>query len=270
MGEVCVLPVRFISSSKGNCLLSLYIILPSFIKIGRELFELIDIKNHTHTDRHIHADENNTCPKTKFLGQVITASSLSNDTSCTAFSGAPDGANFEALAGTSTSPLFKDNSASFEAFPSTNFTNLSCDGNMSSSPNNLPRQYPIGNLSEPTNTITAGSSPPIIDASNSAFSVAWILSRPNNAKSRYSHESSCTYQVEKNIEGKSDGLTSPEILSGDSSNGQTDRPLSAPSCMSSNSPMIDFGKLIFVLMLNKVICNECIKNDCDYVFITWP
>ena len=54
MGEVCVLPVRFISSSKGNCLLSLYIILPSFIKIGRELFELIDIKTHTHTDRHTH------------------------------------------------------------------------------------------------------------------------------------------------------------------------------------------------------------------------
>ena len=58
--------------------------MPNFIKIGRELFEIIDIKTHTHTDtqtdrhtdRHIHADENNTCPKTKFLGQVIMVERL--------------------------------------------------------------------------------------------------------------------------------------------------------------------------------------------------
>ena len=31
----------------------------------------IIIINHRQTHRHIHADENNTCPKTKFLGQVI-------------------------------------------------------------------------------------------------------------------------------------------------------------------------------------------------------
>ena len=55
--------------------------MPNFIKIGRELFEIIDIKTHTHTHtdrqthRHIHADENNTCPKTKFLGQVIISRS---------------------------------------------------------------------------------------------------------------------------------------------------------------------------------------------------
>ena len=30
-----------------------------------------DRQKDTQTDRHIHADENNTCPKTKFLGQVI-------------------------------------------------------------------------------------------------------------------------------------------------------------------------------------------------------
>ena len=74
MGEVCVLPNRFNPSSKGTCILSFYIIMPNFIKIGRELFEIIDIKIYTqtdrHTHRHIHADENNTCPKTKFLGQV--------------------------------------------------------------------------------------------------------------------------------------------------------------------------------------------------------
>ena len=38
------------------------------------IIEIIDIKTdrqtHRLTDRHIHADENNTCPKTKFLGQV--------------------------------------------------------------------------------------------------------------------------------------------------------------------------------------------------------
>ena len=61
---------RLSSSSKEICLLSLYIILPTFIKIGQELFEIIDINTDTQTDRHIHAGENNTCPKTKFLGQV--------------------------------------------------------------------------------------------------------------------------------------------------------------------------------------------------------
>ena len=75
MGEVCTLPQGFIPSSKGIYSLSLYIILPNLIKIGQELFEIIDINTYTqtdrHTDRHIHADENNTCPKTKFLGQVI-------------------------------------------------------------------------------------------------------------------------------------------------------------------------------------------------------
>ena len=43
-----------------------------------ELFEIMDIKTHkqtdTHTDRythrHIHANENNTCLKTKFMGKV--------------------------------------------------------------------------------------------------------------------------------------------------------------------------------------------------------
>ena len=49
MDEVCVLPDRFISSSKRTCLLSLYIILPGFIKIGRELFEIIEVQTHTHT-----------------------------------------------------------------------------------------------------------------------------------------------------------------------------------------------------------------------------
>ena len=67
---------RLNSSSKGTEILPFYIILPSFIKIGQELFEIIDRQTHTHTHtdrhthRHIHADENNTCPKTKFLGQV--------------------------------------------------------------------------------------------------------------------------------------------------------------------------------------------------------
>ena len=37
------------------------------MKIGRELFELIE--GYTH--RQIHADENNTSPKTKLLGEVI-------------------------------------------------------------------------------------------------------------------------------------------------------------------------------------------------------
>ena len=50
MAEVCVLLNRFISSSKGTEILSLYIILPSFIKIGQELFEIIEVNVHTHTD----------------------------------------------------------------------------------------------------------------------------------------------------------------------------------------------------------------------------
>ena len=74
MDEVYVLPDRFIQFLKGNCLLSLYIILLNFIKIGQELFKTTDIQNHSLTDRqtdtHRHADENYTCPKTKFLGQV--------------------------------------------------------------------------------------------------------------------------------------------------------------------------------------------------------
>ena len=75
MGEVCILLNRFNPSSKGTCILSFYTILPNFIKIGQELFEIIDKNTHTHTHtlthRHIHADENNTCPKSKILGQVI-------------------------------------------------------------------------------------------------------------------------------------------------------------------------------------------------------
>ena len=73
LGEVCVVSMRSISSSKGTEILSLYNILPRFIKIGQELFELSvgQTDRHTHTDRQIHADENNTSPKTKFLGEVI-------------------------------------------------------------------------------------------------------------------------------------------------------------------------------------------------------
>ena len=60
MGEVCILRNRFNSSSKGICILLFYIILPNLIKIGRELFELIDIKTHRQTDRqtdrHTHTD----------------------------------------------------------------------------------------------------------------------------------------------------------------------------------------------------------------------
>ena len=54
MGEVCVLPNRFNSSSKGSCILSFYIIPPNFITIGLELFEIIDIETHTHTHTHTH------------------------------------------------------------------------------------------------------------------------------------------------------------------------------------------------------------------------
>ena len=71
IGKVCVLLDRFISSSKGNCLLSLYIILQSFIKIGRELFELIDIKTHRQTDRHT---DRQTHRQTHTLGSIATYS----------------------------------------------------------------------------------------------------------------------------------------------------------------------------------------------------
>ena len=75
MSKICVLPNWFNPSSKRTCIVSFYIILPSFIKIGQKLFEIIDKNTHWHTHslthRHIHADENNTCPKSKILGQVI-------------------------------------------------------------------------------------------------------------------------------------------------------------------------------------------------------
>ena len=76
LGEVCVLSTRLSSFLKGIEIISLYNILPSFIKISQQLFEIMDIQTHTHrqtdkqTDRHIHADVNNTCPKSKILGQV--------------------------------------------------------------------------------------------------------------------------------------------------------------------------------------------------------
>ena len=69
MDEVCVLPKWFISSSKGCWFLSLYIFLLNFIKIGHGLFEIIWVKTHTHTDTSTRM-ENNTCPKTMYLGQV--------------------------------------------------------------------------------------------------------------------------------------------------------------------------------------------------------
>ena len=34
------------------------------LKTGQELFEIIEEQTHTQIDRHIHADENNTCTKT--------------------------------------------------------------------------------------------------------------------------------------------------------------------------------------------------------------
>ena len=63
---------RLSSSSKGTCTLLLYIILPSFIKIGQELFEIIDPQTHrqTHKGRHLHADENNASSNTSW-GEVI-------------------------------------------------------------------------------------------------------------------------------------------------------------------------------------------------------
>ena len=54
LGEVCVLSTRLISSSKRTEIISLYIILPSFIKIGQELFEIIGVQTHTHTHRQTH------------------------------------------------------------------------------------------------------------------------------------------------------------------------------------------------------------------------
>ena len=82
MAEVCVLPDRFIPSSKGTDILSMYIILPGFIEIGQELFEIIWVQTLTHTQtdtqthRHIHAVENNTCPKTKSIGLVMKSCCL--------------------------------------------------------------------------------------------------------------------------------------------------------------------------------------------------
>ena len=52
MDKVCVLPDRFFSTSERTCILSLYTILPSFIKIGQELFEIIEVNTQTHTHRH--------------------------------------------------------------------------------------------------------------------------------------------------------------------------------------------------------------------------
>ena len=45
----------------------------NFIEIDQKLFEILEIKNHTqgHTDRHIRADENNTCPNSKILDKVM-------------------------------------------------------------------------------------------------------------------------------------------------------------------------------------------------------
>ena len=79
LGKVCVLLMRSISSSKGTDILSLYTIPPNFMKIGRELFELIDGYTDRQTHRQIHADENNTSPKTKFLGEVITCFVLEDE-----------------------------------------------------------------------------------------------------------------------------------------------------------------------------------------------
>merc|ERR1712219_33839 len=54
MGEVCALSNNLNPSSKGSCILTFYIILPNFIKIGQELFEIIDIQTHRHTHRQTH------------------------------------------------------------------------------------------------------------------------------------------------------------------------------------------------------------------------
>ena len=57
----------------------LYITLPSFIKIGHELFEINRIKTHRHTHRHTDTHTDTYTPmkiipfqKQKFLGQVIS------------------------------------------------------------------------------------------------------------------------------------------------------------------------------------------------------
>ena len=58
MAEVCVLPNRFIPSSKRTEILSLNSILPNFIKIGQKLFEIIELhtQRDRHTDTHTHRD----------------------------------------------------------------------------------------------------------------------------------------------------------------------------------------------------------------------
>ena len=74
MGEVCALSNRLNPSLKGSCILSYNMILPNFIIIGQELFEMIEVNTDRKTDthRHIHADENYTCPKSKIFGQVMS------------------------------------------------------------------------------------------------------------------------------------------------------------------------------------------------------
>ena len=72
ISQVCVLPDRLILSSKETCPVLFYIILPSLIKVSNELLEIIAVNSHTQTHRHNGADENNTCSKTKFLGQLKT------------------------------------------------------------------------------------------------------------------------------------------------------------------------------------------------------
>ena len=53
MDEVWILPDRFIPSLKGTCNLLLYIILPNFIKIGQELFEIIWVQTHTSKENEL-------------------------------------------------------------------------------------------------------------------------------------------------------------------------------------------------------------------------
>jgi len=66
IGEVCALPKQIVSS---------YTILPHFIKLPQELFEIID--KQPHSLRHVHANESNISPK-KFLGKVKKSSSSLN------------------------------------------------------------------------------------------------------------------------------------------------------------------------------------------------
>ena len=64
IGGVCILPDRFISSSKGTCILLFYTILPILIKIGQKLLEIININTHRHTHTQTQwCRWNNTCPK---------------------------------------------------------------------------------------------------------------------------------------------------------------------------------------------------------------